>query len=195
MAPLTLRWEWRAFGTSFGAAEDRLRDSLAPPRSSAETYLLAPVATVNVKIRNDLLDLKQLEQVDVHGLELWHPVLTSPFPLDVPTLTRLMQSWSVPATAVRGPCGSLHDLLALARDVGPALIEVPLTKLRASGTWRECRVEVTSLSIGTIATRTLAVEMSDPLHLWRVVEDLGLADMPNENYVRALQRLARTQRR
>ena len=53
------RWEWRAFGESFGGAESRL--ALWPPTSSEESddvYLLSAASNASVKVRGGLLDLK-----------------------------------------------------------------------------------------------------------------------------------------
>ena len=76
------RWEWRTFGESFGASERRFA-ALKPGgiQESDELYLLSPVANDNVKIRNLLMDIKALEQVNPDGLEQWKPVMKATFPL------------------------------------------------------------------------------------------------------------------
>ena len=77
-----LRWEWRTFGEQFGGAEERL-GSLEPERvaESDETYLLSAEGVDAVKVRDGLMDVKHLEQVDDDGLELWKPVMKSPLPI------------------------------------------------------------------------------------------------------------------
>ena len=64
------RWEWRTFGGGFGPAEERFA-ALTPERvqESDELYLLAPGGRDNVKVRDELLDVKRLERVDDNGLE------------------------------------------------------------------------------------------------------------------------------
>ena len=52
------RWEWRALGVRFGAAEEMFQPTGAP-QTSDELYLLS-AAEVNVKIRAGLLDVKVL---------------------------------------------------------------------------------------------------------------------------------------
>ena len=47
---------------------------------SEEVYLVAAGSDANVKIRDELLDIKLLEHVDSNGLEQWRPVLKEPFP-------------------------------------------------------------------------------------------------------------------
>jgi exopolyphosphatase/guanosine-5'-triphosphate,3'-diphosphate pyrophosphatase len=52
------RWEWRAFGERFGAAEGRFA-ALAPEgvQESDDLYLLSPVVDATVKVRADLMDI------------------------------------------------------------------------------------------------------------------------------------------
>jgi len=188
MTPLTLRWEWRAFGSSFGEAEARLRTFLGPPRLSTETYLVAPVRNANVKIRDDLLDLKALDRVDRHGLELWRPVLKSPFPLDRSILASIIDAWSLPHPEPLHDCASMGELVAYLREVAPQIVAVQVTKARAGALWHECQVEIAELTFDSVPIRTLAVEMPNPEHLWATLQELGLEHQDNENYVRALQR-------
>lgn len=55
MAQIIPRWEWRVFGTGFGAAEDAFA-ALTPGRveKGDEVYLLSAAGS-NVKIRSDLM--------------------------------------------------------------------------------------------------------------------------------------------
>ncbi len=68
MAEITPRWEWRSFGRHFGGAEERMAQ-LAPSsvQESDEIYLIAP-AGGNIKIRDDLMDIKELREVNADGL-------------------------------------------------------------------------------------------------------------------------------
>ena len=76
------RWEWRTFGSSFGAADDALAElaSSDDPKESDELYLLSP-DDGNVKVRDGLMDIKVLREVDPDGLERWEPVMKPAFPL------------------------------------------------------------------------------------------------------------------
>ena len=188
MTPLTLRWEWRAFGSSFGEADTRLRAALGSPRQSTETYLVAPVPHANVKIRDRLLDLKTLDRVDAHGLELWRPVLKSPFPIAPSTLASIVDAWSLPRPEHLRACASTRELVDHLREVAPAVTAVQVTKARAGAVWQECQVEIAELTFDGVPMRTLGIETPDPEQLWTVVQALGLAHLANENYVRALQR-------
>jgi exopolyphosphatase/guanosine-5'-triphosphate,3'-diphosphate pyrophosphatase len=70
------RWEWRTFGTEFGAADEAVA-ALEPEltQESDETYLHSPGADGVVKIRAGLMDVKLLEHVDAAGLEQWRPAM------------------------------------------------------------------------------------------------------------------------
>ena len=64
MAEVRPRWEWRSFGRHFGQAESRLA-ALAPvgAQESDEIYLLS-TADDNVKVRDALMDIKVLREVN-----------------------------------------------------------------------------------------------------------------------------------
>ena len=65
------RWEWRTFGDGFGAAQERLATAASEGvHESDELYLLSPAGEESVKVRDGLLDVKQLVQVREDGLEL-----------------------------------------------------------------------------------------------------------------------------
>ena len=77
------RWEWRNFGERFGDAEAVL--STIPPelvRETDELYLLSPGSDASVKVRDQLMDVKQLQHVNADGLEQWRPVMKAEFPLN-----------------------------------------------------------------------------------------------------------------
>ena len=75
MTEIRPRWEWRSFGERFGPAEAHIA-SLSPTgvQESDELYLLSD-AGANVKVRDALMDIKVLREVDADGLEQWTPVM------------------------------------------------------------------------------------------------------------------------
>ena len=81
MAMIIPRWEWRTFARHFEVAEKHFAE-LTPAgiQESDELYLLGGTGE-NVKIRDDLLDIKVLREVDAAGLERWEPVMKKGFPL------------------------------------------------------------------------------------------------------------------
>jgi len=95
MAVIVPRWEWRTFGASFGAAEAYF-DSLEPieAKDSDEVYFLTPRGA-NVKVRDNLLDIKTLEEVNSDGLERWLPIMKQALPLDRGAVTRIFEAMAV----------------------------------------------------------------------------------------------------
>src|SRR5688500_6894284 len=92
--PVT-RWEWRAFGDDFGAAEEVFRGLSAEPAEETEELYLLSAAAATVKLRNDLLDVKLLREIDAGGLERWEPVLKLPSPLSAADVSRVLDTLGV----------------------------------------------------------------------------------------------------
>ena len=108
---MNLRWEWRTFGDSFGAAESRLGS--LPVESvveSDETYLLSAESRDAVKVRAGLMDVKHLERVGADGLELWKPVMKAALPISAADALAVLA-----ALGVRAPLAdSSYDLDGIA---------------------------------------------------------------------------------
>ena len=135
MTPIVARWEWRSFGESFGSAESVLT-AQAPERvhETDELYLLSPESNASVKVRDSLMDVKQLEHINDDGLEQWRPVMKAPFPLgsaDVRLVwvrsTRRLLEWL--------PAYSPEDLAGLA-------LTVPVHKRRTHYRFAGCLAEL-----------------------------------------------------
>ena len=92
MAEIIPRWEWRSFGRRFGEAETRLA-ALTPGgvQESDEIYLLSG-AGGNVKVRDALMDIKVLRQVNADGLEQWTPVMKAGFPLPASEAAKVFEA-------------------------------------------------------------------------------------------------------
>ena len=96
MATITPRWEWRSFGRRFGQAEGSLA-KLAPGgvQESDEIYLLSG-AGANVKVRDALMDIKVLREVNADGLEQWTPVMKAAFPLPADEVAKVFDALGLP---------------------------------------------------------------------------------------------------
>src|SRR5262245_19202710 len=95
MATIVPRWEWRTFGSHFGIAETRFAE-LTPGavEESDELYFLGG-SGANVKVRDDLMDIKVLREVNAEGLERWEPVMKQPFPLPAAEAAKVFASLSL----------------------------------------------------------------------------------------------------
>ena len=130
MAVIVPRWEWRVFGPGFGAAEEALAGlGPGPVQESEELYLLSP-AGANVKVRDGLMDVKLLQEVDGDGLERWEPVLKEGFPLPVAEVARVFQALEVAAPALGRDAYSLEQLLAELVEPSDAVRVVRVHKRR-----------------------------------------------------------------
>ena len=132
MATIIPRWEWRTFGSSFGAADDALSKLASGdgPVESEELYLLS-TDEANVKIRDGLMDIKVLREVDGAGLERWEPVMKQGFPLSAEDAVRVLEALGIPAPPQTRPAYELDAFLEeLVRPSG-AVREAEIEKRRA----------------------------------------------------------------
>jgi len=191
MAPIIARWEWRTFGESFGEAEARINAHPAGDvRTSAEVYILSRRSMDNTKIRDLLMDVKTLQQVNGDGLEQWYPVMKAGFPLTHAVLADVFKAWkAAPPAFARETYGYeefLGELVAPHADLRMVRVEKERHGFMING----CIVEIADLKFDGAPIRTVAVEMEDPAAVIRAVRDLGLGGFENVNYLKALKRFA-----
>ena len=68
--PNVARWEWRTFGAEYEEAEKKIRSYEQKDfKESGEDYILSRKSDENTKIRDDLMDIKALQNVNEHKLE------------------------------------------------------------------------------------------------------------------------------
>ncbi len=184
------RWEWRTFGQDFGDAEERFA-ALAPEKvqKSEELYLLAAVTDATVKIRDQLLDIKILEQVNADGLEQWRPVLKTPFPLPAGAVASLRQALGLPAGSSADEGMTLDRMLAALAPPGGPVRAVYVGKARTRYRVQGCVAEMTEVIANGGAIRTVAIEDEDPAKVIVAVRSMGLAHYPNISYPRGLKQV------
>jgi exopolyphosphatase/guanosine-5'-triphosphate,3'-diphosphate pyrophosphatase len=189
-ATIVPRWEWRTFGASFGAAEERLA-ALVPERiqESDEVYLLAVGSDESVKLRGGQADVKRLERIDDRGLELWRPVLKAAFPLPAADVKAVLETLRVPVPSLGREAYTREDFRDEIVGPSPELRTLPVHKRRVRHTIGGCMAEVTEMSTEAGATRTIAVESEDPARVTAAVRDLGLEGRPIVCVARGLKAL------
>jgi exopolyphosphatase/guanosine-5'-triphosphate,3'-diphosphate pyrophosphatase len=184
------RWEWRTFGESFGAAEERLAAlSAENVQESDELYLLSTEADNSVKVRHDLLDVKRLEQVNDDGLEQWRPVLKAPFPLSAEALTAVLEDLRASPSGLDRTAYTLDELLEGVVRPSAELVAATVHKRRAHYTVAGSMAELTDVRTERGSTRTIAVESEDPARVVAAVRELGLPLRPNVSFPRGLKAL------
>ena len=190
MAGIVPRWEWRTFGESFGDADQRL-ESLSPRdvEDSDEIYLLSPTVDENVKIRNELMDIKALQQVNADGLEQWKPIMKVGFPLTSADVPKVFQALEVTTPPLARASYTLPQLIdELVKPAG-RVRTVTVHKKRARYRIDECAAEMTEVGADDKKVRTVAVESEDPAAVIAAVRRLGLGRFENVSYPRGLKRL------
>jgi exopolyphosphatase/guanosine-5'-triphosphate,3'-diphosphate pyrophosphatase len=189
--PIVPRWEWRTFGEEFEGAEAQLAATpLDQVQDSDEVYLLSVLSQASVKIRDDLLDVKTLEQVDGEGLEQWRPVLKLPFPLTASGVGEVLATLGVPAPLLERSDYTLSEFLDEVVRPNGDLLAIEVHKRREHYTFAGCMAEVTELRTEQGAIRSIAIESVDPGLVIAAVRTLGLAGRRNVSVPRGLATLA-----
>ena len=189
MTTIVPRWEWRAFGRSFGAAEDALVP-ISPTRTEEgdELYLVSGVSA-NVKVRDDLMDVKVLREVNADGLERWEPVMKQGFPLATADVSEVLEALDVPAPQLTRATYTLEAFLnELIRPNDLARV-VNVHKRRNRFTVAGCMAELADVVADGRPTRTLAVESEDADAVIAAVRAIGLGGYTNTSYPRGLAAL------
>ena len=185
------RWEWRTFGRSFGSADEKF-GALSPERvqESDELYVLSKRADENVKVRDELLDVKQLEHVNEDGLEQWVPVMKEPFPIAASLAASVLERLAVSVPALQRDAYTLDEFIGELVLPRADLLAVDVHKRRQRYTIGGCMTELTDLRTDAGDTRTVAVEAEDPDRVIATVRELGLSSLPNTSFPRGLKALA-----
>jgi exopolyphosphatase/guanosine-5'-triphosphate,3'-diphosphate pyrophosphatase len=188
MAVIVPRWEWRTFATWFGSAEAHF-DSLEPleTKDSDELYFLAPRGA-NVKVRDDLLDIKTLEEVDSDGLERWMPVMKQAFPMNGTDLKRVFDAMAIPTPHIERDVYSFDQLLHELIEPAGSVRAVKVHKHRVRYMIGGCMAERTDVVADGQRIRTIAVESEAAADVAAAVRDLGLDGYLNTSYPQGLDR-------
>jgi exopolyphosphatase/guanosine-5'-triphosphate,3'-diphosphate pyrophosphatase len=188
MPTIIPRWEWRTFGARFGSAEAAFA-ALTPGavQESDELYLLSGAGD-NVKVRDDLMDIKVLQEVNDDGLQRWTPVMKAAFPLAAPDVARVFEALRLPTPAL-GRDGYTLDQFVTELAGPSALRAVHVHKRRVRYTVGGCTSEVSDVVADGRATRTIAIESEDAAAVIAAVRSVGLGDYLNTDYPRGLAAL------
>ena len=190
MPAIVPRWEWRAFGAGFGAAEERIA-ALGPKRveESDELYLLSVEGGDTVKVRDGAMDVKHLEQVNAEGLEQWRPVMKGVFPLAAADVRSVLGGLHVAVPPLARTAYTLEELVDELVRPSDELLAVEVHKRRERYAIRGFMAELTEVRTESVSTRTIAVESEDPSRVLATVRELGLGLVPNVSFPRGLKAL------
>ena len=189
MATIVPRWEWRAFATRFGLAESRFA-ALAPGavQESDELYFLGGHGA-NVKVRNDLMDIKVLQEVGADGLERWAPAMKKSFPLPAADAAKVFASLDLAAPLLVRDAYTLDQFVGELAVPGRVLRPVRVHKRRVRYTVAGCISELSDIRADRKETRTIAIEAEGAAAVVYAVASVGLAGYLNTNYMSGLKAL------
>jgi len=190
MQEIVPRWEWRTFTNDLKQAEANIRKHPeGKTRESAEVYILSEVSMDNTKVRDGLMDIKTLQQVNEDRLELWLPIMKGQFPLPVPEIEKVFKCFRVSTPKFQREAYTFEQYLDEVIRPSKLLKAVNVHKKRTGFTINGTIVEIADVTVDDKKVKTAAVEFEDPAMVIKTVRELGLDGFPNINYLRGLKNL------
>jgi len=184
------RWEWRTFTNDLKKAEENIRKfPEGKTRESAEVYILSEVSNDNTKVRDDLMDIKTLQQVNEDRLELWLPIMKGTFPLPITEIEKVFKCFRVSVPKFQRETYTFQQYLDEVIRPSKLLKAVNVFKKRTGFTINNCTVEIAEVKVDDKTIKTACVEMEDPAMVIQTVRELELDSFPNINYLRGLKNL------
>lgn len=181
------RWEWRCFAPSLATIAQAVAiPSDAASRESDEIYVLDPRGTENAKIREGVLDIKRLRQIDADGLELWEPVFKARFPLSRSDLAAASAVWPPPLETVRRETYTIEQFIEEVISLRADLRVVRVHKSRRAFTFAGCIAELVRLAVECRTLESFSLQHEDPT--CTALLTLGLDGHANTNYSLGLRR-------
>jgi hypothetical protein len=157
-------------------------------RMPPETYFLsAHTDEANVKVRDSLLDVKIKVGQTPEGYEIFQPRGKFQFPVKREELAAILAHLKV-ETPLDKETTSLEEFIAMAR-IHPDLAPVGVEKMRYGFTVGGAICEFAQVWFNGALVETACCESEDYAALRRAVEILGIATLPNTNYLRAAKRV------
>jgi exopolyphosphatase/guanosine-5'-triphosphate,3'-diphosphate pyrophosphatase len=190
MQEIIPRWEWRTFTNDLGKAEENVRKfPEGKTRESSEVYILSEVSMDNTKVRDNLMDIKTLQQVNDDRLELWLPIMKGTFPLPVAEIEKVFKCFKVALPKFNRSEYTFEQYVDEVIKPSKLLKAVNVVKKRTGFTINNCIVEIAEVKVEDKWIKTASVEMEDPALVIKTVRELGLDAFPNINYLRGLKNM------
>jgi hypothetical protein len=192
-AKIAPRAEFRVFGQGIVAlVEKKMWDAGAKlfkaRKMPAETYFLSRnTDSANVKVRDGLLDIKTLVGVTPQGYEIFQPRGKFQFPVKKAELQAILAALEV-SMRLDAETYTLDDFVALARahaDLAPVTVE----KMRWGFTVDGIICEFAQVWFNGAMIESACCESEDHAGMEKAIAVLGIADLPNTNYLKAAKRV------
>jgi len=189
MEKIIPRWEYRVFAKDLGAVESNIRKHGEPRvKESAEDYIVCRSSGNNVKVRDGLLDIKELVNTNDDSLEQWMPVMKVGFPAPADDIARIFSAFDLVRPEMKRDEYTYDQFIDEIVGGSDELAVIKVTKKRDGFMIREVIVEVAEVTFDGIALKTAAAEHIDPALVMEVARELGLDAFPNVNYIKAMKK-------
>lgn len=187
------RAEFRVFGQNIIAGvQAKMWDAGAllqkARRMPAETYFVSQrTNAANVKCRDGLLDIKLKTGTTPEGYEIFQPSGKFQFPVAREDLAGILDCLQVDAALEQDRC-TFDDFLAIARS-HPDLAAITVEKMRYGFTVAGVICEYAQVWFNGALMETACCESENYAGITEAVQALGIAGMPNTNYLMAAKRV------
>lgn len=187
------RAEYRVFGQGIiDTVRQKMWDAGAllqkARRMPPETYFLSALTDeANVKVRDGLLDIKTKVGQTPEGYEVFQPRGKFQFPVKQEDLAAILAHLKVPI-ALDKETYAIEEFVAMARR-HPDLAPVNVEKMRYGFTVEGVICEFAQVWFNGALVESACCESEDYGAISRAVAALGIAGMPNTNYLKAAKRV------
>jgi hypothetical protein len=192
-AKIAARAEFRVFGHGIIAIIEKTMWEAGAKlfkarRMPAETYILSRnTDAANVKVRDGLLDIKTLVGVTPQGYEIFQPRGKFQFPVKKAELEAILAALEV-TMPLAADSYSFDEFVALAKahaDLAPVEVE----KMRYGFSVDGVICEFAEVWFNGALMESACCESEDHSGMEKAIAVLGIAQMPNTNYLRAAKRV------
>lgn len=157
-------------------------------RMPAETYFLSVnTDEANVKVRDGLLDIKTKVGDTPEGYEIFQPRGKFQFPVQREDLDTILSHLKVNLRLDQASY-KIDEFVVLARK-NPELCPVTVEKMRYGFTVDGVICEYAQVWFNGAMVETACAESENYSGIKQVIEGLGIAEMPNTNYLKAAKRV------
>jgi hypothetical protein len=157
-------------------------------RMPAETYFLSiNTNEANVKVRDGLLDIKTKVSQTPEGYEIFQPRGKFQFPVKQADLAVILSHLKV-AAALDKDSYAIDEFIGMAHK-HPDMSAVTVEKMRYGFTIEGIICEYAQVWFNGALVESACVESENYAGMKQIIESLGIAGMPNTNYLRAAKRV------
>ena len=192
-AKITPRAEFRVFGHGvIDIVKQKMWEAKAvlekARKMPPETYFLSVrTSEANVKVREGLLDIKTKVGQTPEGYEIFQPRGKFQFPVKREELAAILSHLKVDMRLDKETY-TLEEFIAMARK-HPDLVPVAVEKMRYGFTIGGIICEYAQVWFNGALVESACCESENYAGMRQVIEALGIAAMPNTNYLKAAKRV------